>query len=883
MIGENTITYEGTFPEKYYQYCSIDQSVGDSNSTLTIKGESDGTLILKGNATNGGSLIHCYNLKMTDATIIVKDGLEYQYAFNCSRPMDIENCNITIGNCGGSGLYVNALSGTTTTSAIKNSTIKILKSGSAAIRINNNDLTITNSTIEIGETKQGSHGLSADNLTITDNSKVTIKNAGYSGVYAEHKMSIDNSKVTIDKTNGPGGLFAGDKISIDNSEVKMGSEIHQFGVIVKVGTITVNNSIISINKSTNYGIIVRDSDLGSSDNNISVSNSYIDLHCSYQEKCFFFHIKGSDEKPTITNSFVWEKANKTAKTGTIYGEYTLKEDLTINEGEVFVTSKDAKLTTDHALVINGTIQIGENTSFSGSGTASGNGKYIVEKPTEDMITVPQNLMYTGEDLTNAAQNATSLSLTIFSNPQVVTNEKWIQTFDPAVVKNAGKYTLKYTNGSETVSKIFEVKKATEFPTPELQATYDYGIKLLNVTLPFGWKWQDEGTIPVVNNSGYPAIYTTKGNENYDWGNSSIQGYDKETETVTRSINITVNKATLSATDFVFLQPENLIYDGTKKAAKVEVNSGITGTGLISIYYYNNGAKLDDAPADPGTYTVKISVAEGDNYKVTTEELTDPDWTFTIDKKQYNIAIASPIENGTVTADKATATEGETVTLTVNPASGYERESLFYTQSEGTTVPIINNTFVMPESDVTVTATFKKTTVTAPPVDPIDPDPTPVYYTVTLPAIEGAKTDPAAGSFDIQAWDRFSFFLTLEEGYREGSAPVVTVGKKVITPRVSDGKYVITNIHTDINIEISGIVKDVATGNEPLPSGFSVSTTNGLLLITVPYPTRMYLTDTSGRLILTRQLPSGDTCITDLTSGIYILVLEGQKGRKIMLR
>jgi hypothetical protein len=111
------------------------------------------------------------------------------------------------------------------------------------------------------------------------------------------------------------------------------------------------------------------------------------------------------------------------------------------------------------------------------------------------------------------------------------------------------------------------------------------------------------------------------------------------------------------------------------------------------------------PTEVGTYTVKIDVAEGNNYN-SANDLNAPEWTFTILPKQYTITIASPITNGTVTADKTQAIEGETVTLTVTPAQGYEQETLSYTTNGGTTVAITGTTFVMPAADVTVTATFK---------------------------------------------------------------------------------------------------------------------------------------------------------------------------------
>ena len=75
---------------------------------------------------------------------------------------------------------------------------------------------------------------------------------------------------------------------------------------------------------------------------------------------------------------------------------------------------------------------------------------------------------------------------------------------------------------------------------------------------------------------------------------------------------------------------------------------------------------------------------------------------------YTITIDGPIANGTVTADKASAKYGETVTLTVTPASeNYVLGSLTVTGADGSTVALTENTFVMPPKDVTVTASFRE--------------------------------------------------------------------------------------------------------------------------------------------------------------------------------
>lgn len=76
--------------------------------------------------------------------------------------------------------------------------------------------------------------------------------------------------------------------------------------------------------------------------------------------------------------------------------------------------------------------------------------------------------------------------------------------------------------------------------------------------------------------------------------------------------------------------------------------------------------------------------------------------------EYAVNIIENIPNGRVTADKMTAKAGERVTLTVDADEGYElkKESLKVTDMNGAEVSLEGNSFIMPESDVDVTAEFQ---------------------------------------------------------------------------------------------------------------------------------------------------------------------------------
>ncbi len=78
---------------------------------------------------------------------------------------------------------------------------------------------------------------------------------------------------------------------------------------------------------------------------------------------------------------------------------------------------------------------------------------------------------------------------------------------------------------------------------------------------------------------------------------------------------------------------------------------------------------------------------------------------------YAVNIAATT-NGTVAADKTEAVAGDEVTLTITPDTGYELDVLTVQDAAGNPVTVNDNTFTMPASNVTVSATFKQSPQTA---------------------------------------------------------------------------------------------------------------------------------------------------------------------------
>ena len=77
-----------------------------------------------------------------------------------------------------------------------------------------------------------------------------------------------------------------------------------------------------------------------------------------------------------------------------------------------------------------------------------------------------------------------------------------------------------------------------------------------------------------------------------------------------------------------------------------------------------------------------------------------------ERPRYAVIIDGSIAHGTVTASpNENILSGKTVTLTVTPADSYVLNTLTVTDADSNPVVVTNNQFTMPESNVTVTATF----------------------------------------------------------------------------------------------------------------------------------------------------------------------------------
>lgn len=120
-----------------------------------------------------------------------------------------------------------------------------------------------------------------------------------------------------------------------------------------------------------------------------------------------------------------------------------------------------------------------------------------------------------------------------------------------------------------------------------------------------------------------------------------------------------------------------------------------------IFRYGTNGSTTAAGCDLQTTNLELQV--GKMYNNSTgkwETYTAPTTTYTI--------TTETAKNGTVTTSETSLVAGKTFTVTATPNVGYELDTITVTDAEGKNVPATNestHTYTMPESNVTVSATF----------------------------------------------------------------------------------------------------------------------------------------------------------------------------------
>ena len=231
-----------------------------------------------------------------------------------------------------------------------------------------------------------------------------------------------------------------------------------------------------------------------------------------------------------------------------------------------------------------------------------------------------------------------------------------------------------------------------------------------------------GDVVSINQTGVTATFSDK---NVGSGKTvtlsvlSLTGADAANYTLTQPTGLTadITAKTLTVTGIAIA---NKVYDGTATATVGNWGTlnKVTGDD-VNINQTGVTATFSDMNVGSGK-TVTLSAlsltgADAGNYTLTQPSGLTADITAKA-PLTYGVSIGT-FTGGGVSADKTDYATGNTVTLTIAPAAGYELNVISaYKTGDAVTIVTLNGsgntrTFTMPAYGVTVTATFQKTQAT----------------------------------------------------------------------------------------------------------------------------------------------------------------------------
>ena len=332
--------------------------------------------------------------------------------------------------------------------------------------------------------------------------------------------------------------------------------------------------------------------------------------------------------------------------------------------------------------------------------------------------------------------------------------------------------------------------------------------------------------------------------------------------------------------YTFKMPAGYVYARViYKKAEYSVNVCSVNNGSVSASVTT--ARMDStvcltARPEKGYEFTSFSVTAADGSVIPTESTGNNEHKFKMPAQNVTVTATftainymvtcGPFENGVVKADKTQATIGSAVTLTIEPATGYELSSLRVTNKYGGEVTTEGTddtrTFTMPATDVTVTAKFR------------------AIYSISVGAIVNGRVTVSKTS--AHEGDTIKFTSTPDEGYEldsyivttaDGRSESVAYGSfkmpaqnitvtaifKAISYSINIGAY--TNGTVMVNKTTANINEDICLTVEPI-EGYELAS----LSVTAADGATISTSETDGKRMF--KMPAQAVTVTVNFSAIY---------------
>ena len=486
-----------------------------------------------------------------------------------------------------------------------------------------------------GDTSGSSYGISASGTVTVSDATVTAT-SGSAG-YASYGLYIYSSSPSVNLSDN-GSLTAR-----SGSATSEAVGIYFYNIYNSAGSVTVG------------------------DNSTLLANSVILYDQSYAEKPL---------APTGNGSWlIYGQSNQPSAVG---GNYTLKENITIPEDVTLTIPSGSTLTVPQGktLTVNGTLNIANQSSLTGSGSLAGSGAFNLTNP-DPVISGSDTLTYDGTDQSGkftltAPSGTVDVMGKVFNISESPNFEGWI--FIKPKIKDAGTYTLTVTNGTSTIMQDVTVKPAEISITGATLAakTYDgtTDATVESVTfddlkgsdiLTIGTDYTAEAKFTdksAGENKEVTVTVELKEGGNYTFGNNS--------STFGTTATISPLKVELE-----WSNQTSFTYDGQPHSVTAAITNAVRGDDVSVVYDSNSTTSATNV----GNYTATVSGLDGDdasNYTIEGVENLSQKWSIgvasiagaTVELNQNSFTYNGSEQKPTVTVKLGNQTLTENTDYTV---------------------------------------------------------------------------------------------------------------------------------------------------------------------------------------------------------------------------
>lgn len=245
----------------------------------------------------------------------------------------------------------------------------------------------------------------------------------------------------------------------------------------------------------------------------------------------------------------------------------------------------------------------------------------------------------------------------------------------------------------------------------------YGDKVVAGT-EYQLKWETGTTMKyTVSSTGTGKVTFTVISKN---GNNYLTVTEGDQPITVTSYYVAGENSLVNGKEWTPAQPEDkMSYDETTKIYSITYDKKAARTYKFKIIEdsktwrgFNDfttvtGENCTVSDVDGNDHNIQIVTTEESNITITLDA-TNKKLTISAEPatQKYNITVASNITNGTVTTSETSLAAGKTFTVTATPNDGYELDTITVKDASDNPInPNSDGSYTMPESDVTVSATF----------------------------------------------------------------------------------------------------------------------------------------------------------------------------------